>query len=290
MQSLSLAHRDPAPSRIAYRLRRLWLTPLFRQTVRLGIPLFLIASAIGWAVSQEQLRISVHDKISELRASIEERPEFQVNLMAIDGASDSIADDIREIVPVDFPISSFDLDLTGMQDRIAELDAVLRVNVRVRRGGILQIQIEERLPAAVWRVGRDTELLDPLGHRVAVIGDRLDRPDLPLLAGTGAAYHVAEALELLKVAGPVAPRIRGLVRMGERRWDLVLDRGQRILLPEKNPIQALLQVMALEQAGDLLARDVVSVDMRNENRPTLRLASPALDELRRIHEIAQGAD
>ncbi len=287
MQSIK---RDPAPSRIAYRLRRLWLTPMFRQTVRVGLPLAMLASIIGWAASQERYQMAVQDKYAEIRASIEDRPEFRVNLMAIDGASTSIADDIREIVPVDFPISSFDLDLDGMQDRIAELDAVLQVDIRVRRGGILQIEIKERQPAAVWRVGRDIELLDAQGYRVAVIGSRLERPDLPLLAGTGAEKQVAQALELLQIAAPVAPRIRGLVRMGERRWDLVLDRNQRILLPENNPVQALLQVMALEQASDLLARDIASVDMRNIKRPTLRMAPAAVQELRRIRDIAQEAD
>jgi len=276
-----LNHPDPAPSRIAYRARRLWLRPLFRQSVRIGLPVLLIAGIIGWAASQERYRQVVQDQIAEIRASIEERPEFAVNLMAIDGASASIADDIREIVPVDFPISSFDLDLVGMQDRIAELDAVLAVDVRVRRGGVLQIQIKERIPAAVWRVGRDIELLDAQGRRVAVIGSRIEHPDLPLLAGAGAEKYVPEALELLSVADLVAPRIRGLVRMGERRWDLVLDRGQRILLPEINPVPALLQVMALEEAQEILARDIIAVDMRNQSRPTLRL-SPAATERARL--------
>jgi hypothetical protein len=43
---------------------------------------------------------------------------------------------------------------------------------------------------------------------------------------------VPEALALVAAARPAVPRLRGLVRMGERRWDLVLDRDQRILLPE----------------------------------------------------------
>ena len=39
---------------------------------------------------------------------------------------------------------------------------------------------------------------------------------------------VPEALEILHSTGGLAPRVRGLVRMGQRRWDLVLDRGQII--------------------------------------------------------------
>ena len=71
--------------------------------------------------------------------------------------------------------------------------------------------------------------------RVAEIDGRLRRPDLPLIAGEGAEQHVPEALALLAETGPVATRVRGLVRVGERRWDLVLDRDQVVKLPEADP-------------------------------------------------------
>ena len=288
MQPVNLPRRDPAPSRISYRIQRLWLTPFFRGMLRIGLPIFAVVLAVGWYFNDAQNRIDLADKVSELRRSIEERPEFMVKLMAIDGATEEIANDIREIVPVDFPISSFDLDLAGMQDTIEQLDAVARVDIHIRTGGILQIQISERIPAVVWRSSTELALLDASGRRVAAIKSRLDRADLPLLAGDGVEPHVAQALEILTAAEPVADRIRGLVRVGERRWDLVLDRDQRIMLPEKRPIYALEQVMALEQAQDLLDRDLIAVDMRNENRPTLRMAPSAIEELRRIRATLPG--
>jgi cell division protein FtsQ len=190
---------------------------------------------------------------------------------------------------VDFPVSSFDLDLPAMQDRIEELDAVDRADLRIRPGGILQIEVRERVPAVVWRTAQGLELLDAEGHRVSSIESHLKRMDLPLLAGEGADEMVPEALEVLATAEPVASRIRGLVRMGERRWTLVLDRDQSILLPESRPVQALEQVMALEHAQDLLARDIAVVDMRNENRPTLRMSGKAVEELRRAKGLVAGA-
>ena len=69
-------------------------------------------------------------------------------------------------------------------------------------------------------------------------------------------------LRLLATAKPLIKRVRGLVRVGERRWDLVLDRGQRILLPPEGAAQALERVLAVNEVQDLLERDVVTVDMR----------------------------
>jgi len=70
--------------------------------------------------------------------------------------------------------------------------------------------------------------------------------------------------------------------MGERRWDIVLDRNQRILLPSDGPVAAFDRVIALDLAQDMLERDVTIVDMRNADRPTLRMNEDAAAALRRV--------
>ena len=170
--------------------------------------------------------------------------------------------------------------MDGLRGRIEELDAVARADLRVRSGGVLQVTVAERVPVVIWRTAQELSLLDADGRRVARIFGRTDRSDLPLIAGEGADRAVPEALALAAAAGPVAPRLRGFVRMGARRWDVVLDRDQRILLPEAEPVRALERVIALDKAEHLLDRDVVAVDLRNRDRPVLRLARDALVQLR----------
>ena len=93
------------------------------------------------------------------------------------------------------------------------------------------------------------------------------------------------ALALVAAAAPLAPRIRGLVRMGDRRWDIVLDRDQRILLPAEDPIRALERLLALDHAQEILARDLLAIDLRNDARPTLRLTPFAMNALRRTQGL-----
>jgi len=282
--------RDPAPSRLAYRVNRWLLTPMFRRFLFVGLPVALIAGiGTAWFADQSR-RDAIADRFAEIRRGIEQRPEFMVKMMAIDGATEKVAQNIREIVPVDFPISSFELDLPAVRAQIQTLDAVLRVDVRVRAGGVLQVDVEERVPAIVWRAPLGLELLDAEGRRVASLAARSDRADLPLVAGTGADAAVPEALRLIAAAEPVKDRLRGLLRVGERRWDVVLDRDQRILLPESGAVEALEQVLALDGARDLLARNVTVVDMRLPHRPTLRLDMHAVEELRRIRSTSFGAN
>jgi cell division protein FtsQ len=181
------------------------------------------------------------------------------------------------------------MDMEATAKRIKELDAVANADLRVRSGGVLQVTITERLPVVIWRTQAELSLLDAGGQRVARVFARSDRPDLPLIAGEGANKAVFEALAITAAAGPIAPRLRGLVRVGERRWDVVLDRDQRILLPETNPVQALERVIALDKAEDLLARDVLVVDLRIGQRPVLRLTPDALNQMRAARSVETGA-
>lgn len=278
--------RDPAPSKWDYRLQRWMLTPYVRGFLLKGLPSLVVAGGFALWFAQEPNRQALIGQLSLLRDQFEARPEFRVSLARIEGASDDLAEAVREKLALPLPMSSFDIDLDAARARIEVLDAVKSADLRVRSGGILQVTITERKPVAVWRTEDGLLLVDETGRRVAGLVSRADRPDLPLIAGVGADGATPEALDLIAAAGPLAPRMRGLVRVGERRWDLVLDRNQRVLLPEKNPVQALERLLALDQAQDLMNRDILTVDLRSNHRPTLRLTPNALAELRR----AEGLD
>jgi cell division protein FtsQ len=273
--------RDPAPSVWAYRMQRVMLTPYLRALLRVGLPTFAVLAVAGLYLADADRRAAITGVFTDIRDKFESRPEFQVTLASIEGCSPELAEAVRARLGLQLPQSSFDLDLDAARMRVEELDAVKSAELRVRSGGVLQVVVTERDPVAVWRTEAGLTLLDETGHRVAGLHARTDRPDLPLIAGEGADRATAEALTLLAAAGPLAPRIRGLVRMGERRWDIVLDRDQRILLPGQNPVRALERLLALDKAEDILARDLLAIDLRNDARPTLRLTPFALTDLRR---------
>jgi cell division protein FtsQ len=194
-----------------------------------------------------------------------------------------LTDGVRRALALELPISSFHIDLAALRAQIENLDAVAHADLRINTG-ILQVSISERAPALVWRLQDGLQLLDATGRRLALLRARTDRMDLPLIAGEGANLAAQEALRLLMVAGPLSPRLRGLVRVGARRWDMVLDRGQRILLPQNDPENALKRLIALDQAQSLLARDVPVIDLRITARPVLQLSPQALEVLRRKND------
>lgn len=277
--------KDPAPSKWAYRVQRWMLTPYVRSFVWKGLPMLILLGAGAVWLGHEPNRQAVIGQLTHLREEFEARPEFRISLARVEGASDDLAEAVRLKLALPLPMSSFDIDLDAARDRIETLDAVQKADLRVRSGGVLQVLITERVPVAVWRTDDGLTLLDESGHRVAGLLSRADRADLPLIAGDGADAATPEALDLIAAAGPLTPRLRGLVRVGERRWDVVLDRNQRILLPEQNPVQALERLLALDHAQDLMNRDILTVDLRSDHRPTLRLTPNALAEIRRAQGL-----
>lgn len=274
--------RDPSPSRLSYRLHRLWLTPFFRRGLTVGLPVFLMVLTTGLWLGDDARRAQVTGYFTDLRTAFENRPEFQVNSLSVHAETPEVAQAITQRLGLAFPASSFRLDLQEMRRATEALDAVEVAALRIRSGGVLEVSVIEREPAMVWRHGAGLDLVDIEGRRIARLSEREARADLPLIAGDGAPAAIAEAQQLLAAASPLRDRLRGLVRVGERRWDVVLDRGQRIMLPAEGALPALERVLALDGAQGLLARDVSIVDLRDASRPTIRLSQPAMAELHRI--------
>lgn len=327
-----MARLDPRASKLKYRLERLMLTPVFRFALRVVLPFGLcLGAGMAWFAVDEN-REAFHLMLSEVRATVENRPEFQVRMMAIDGARPAVAAAIRAEIQMDFPQSSFDLDLDRMQRQVAVLDAVKTADMRVRQGGVLQVDVTERKPVVLWRTAVGLHLLDAEGVFVGAAGPRAAHADLPVVAGdvlsgaeisamdavraatlTGAQalaklpdetvrmataaqarmrQAVTEALRLYELAGPIRDRLRGFERIGARRWDVVLDRGQRIMLPSDGAEAALEQAigMALTPGLDLLTRDLTVVDFRLPRRPTLRMTEIAAQQMWRIKAIEAGEE
>ncbi|SOC12887.1 cell division protein FtsQ/DivIB [Rhodobacter maris] len=281
--------RSAPPSRLAFRLERLWLTPFVRLVTRVGVPVFCVTLGLGLWLGNPDRRAELVEQYQILRTEIQNRPEFRLSTLSVEGASAEVEGAVRALLPVGLPASRFAIDLDSYRAAIRRLDAVESVIIVVQSGGTLDVRVTERVPVILWRTARGIEMLDATGHRTAALTRRDARPDLPLIAGEGADRAVPEALAILAAARPILPRARGLVRVGERRWDLVLDRGQRILLPEENPVRAVERTLALDSAEDLLARDFTRLDLRSEARPTIRLSAAALTALQDARALSTSA-
>ena len=281
---------DPSPSRLRYRAERLWLKKSVRRIVRVYLPVCLATWVLVTAFNNDAVRTAATDTWKGVRNSIAARPELKVEILSMPDASENLQAQIFAVADINLPASSLDIDVMQIKQAIEGLDAVKSAEVMILPGGTLEIRTAERVPTMVWRDGETLRLIDDEGKRVAEIARRLARPDLPLVIGEGADRAIPEIHAMTEVLGPVTERVRGFVRVGERRWDVVLDRGQTIMLPEIGGVTALRRVMAFQSTQALLDRDVEIIDMRNGDRPVLRLTDNAIDQLRVQRAYVRGED
>ncbi len=290
--------RDPAaeaagPSRLGYRLARAWAQPRVRALVTVYLPLALVAAAAVAVVSTDRLRLAIEARIAELAERIAARPEFTVKGVRVEGAGPGLAARLTEVAAGVAGQSSLRLDLDGLRRRLETMGEVRSATVFFDPSGLLKIRIAERVPAALWRDPAGALwVIDGEGVVIGPAGPRVAHPRLPLLLGLGAPARVGEALRLMETAPALMPRLRAFARVGERRWNLVLDRDMTVMLPAEAPARALAGVMALQFAEEIFARDLVAIDLRLPERPTLRLAPRAAETmvLRRAGDLFLGED
>lgn len=134
MRSLKSPRIDPAPSRLGYRYQRLMLTPAFRKMVKVGLPVLIVGGLIAGWVARDANRQMIADAYIDIKTQIQQRDEFMVKAMAVDGADETLDADVRMVLPVEFPVSSFDLDLEEMRQTVAALPAVADATVRGSSG------------------------------------------------------------------------------------------------------------------------------------------------------------
>lgn len=281
----------PGPSKAAYRLRRAWAKPWLRNLALVYLPLVLLA-ALGWrVVSQDQLRLAIQAEAHAVIESVMTRPEFTVRGVTVTGGTEELRAEVRQALGPLKGLSSLKLDIDGLRAKAERVGAVAEATVQLDPTGRLQISVTERLPAVVWRrVDGTLSLLDHSGAEIGPLAHRAMAAKLPLLLGTGAEDHVGEALALMDVAPSMVPRLRGFVRVGERRWDVVLagPAGDLvIMLPEEDAAKALAGVMALHYGEELLDRHLAAIDLRLRDRPAMRMAPEAAETLILQRAIAE---
>ena len=271
---------DPAPSRIAYRIMRLMLIPRLRLIFTLGFPSLLIFCAtLGLFIN-----INVWENISaikkDLKLAFVERPEFMIKVASIDGSSDELVNEIREILPLDFPVSYFDLDIKYLHKVVNEIPAVASAAIKISVGGVLQINVTEKSPAFIWRKDNVMSVIDETGSFIRIANSRVDYPKLPLVVGEAADLAVSEISSLMQANEYFKDHVRAFIRVGERRWDLILENNVRIMLPQREFLAAFDRLMLMNEAGSLLSGRLSNIDMRLVVRPTVRVDTVSVDPLR----------
>jgi cell division protein FtsQ len=159
----------------------------------------------------------------------------------------------------------FGADIHAARARVMQLPWVADAEVRRRYPDDISVRIIEKLPYALWQapdgkvwvVERDGGLITTEGIR--------EFRHLPTLFGAGGA-SAADIVEAVATHRAISARVRAYQRVGERRWDLILDDGVIVQLPEANWGRELAALEHLIIDKGILERDVGVIDLRSPSQ------------------------
>ncbi len=171
------------------------------------------------------------------------------------------------------------VDVGEIRRQLLRYGWVKDARVSRRLPDTLVVDIVERTPAALWQDRDRLALIDSDG----VVIDRVpvtQMPDLPLLIGPGANARNRELDRLLDAAPTLKPQLVSATWVGGRRWDLNLQTGEVIALPEgqEEARSALGKFVDLDKSTGLLGRGLLRFDLRLPGKMIVRLPSTPADE------------
>ncbi|MEC8562645.1 MAG: cell division protein FtsQ/DivIB, partial [Pseudomonadota bacterium] len=203
---------------------------------------------------------------------------LEVHDILVAGRGRTSRGDLMRAIATPRGSSIFDLDLAEIQRRVETLPWVKTAVVRRQLPATLYVDLTERRPLALWQHQAKLRLVDRDGEVIAV-QNLTAFAELPILVGADAPARGQAALEMIATSPALAARVRALTWVGARRWTVRLDNDVDILLPETDPGRAWRHLANLQRDHDVLARHIVTIDMRIPEQLVMRLAPAAFEQI-----------
>ena len=229
----------------------------------------LIALPVLWASGVfGQLRETIAQSSGDMLVAA----GFSVKHVSIAGRQYTSREGLYEVLAVAQGESLFNYDLNRTRRRIETLDWVNEARVMRLWPDSLRVEIVEHRPAAIWQLNGQLALIDRDGRIIS--SDHLsDFANLLHVVGQGAAEEAASLIDLLNGYPAIRSRVRSAIRVSGRRWNLRLDSGIDIKLPDNREEEALHRLLVLDDRHRLLVRDIATIDLRIPDRMFIGLRS-----------------
>lgn len=256
-----------------------WTRPAIKAALIL-VPTMLLAGAAGsvWKrASLAETMAAAHDSLMAASGSL----GFTLDEILVVGRTETEREAVMQALGVRRGEPILSIDLAEAKQRLEELPWVSGASIERRLPGILYISLSERQPMAIWQHDRRFTVIDragrPLADAVELARRGNQRIDtLPQVIGANAPQQVQNLLTALDRVPNIRPRVTSASWISDRRWNLQLDNGVTIKLPEgAGMAMALRQLAELDASGRVLDRDIVAIDLRQPDRAVLQTSDTA---------------
>ncbi len=184
-------------------------------------------------------------------------------------------------------------DAAAARKQMLAMPWVKDVTVRKTYPGSVHVAIIEKEPFALWQSGQLVSIIDPQGQIIEPLRDSKFN-SLLLLVGDDAEKVGPEFVRTLSGFERISGQTRAAVLVAGRRWNLVMENGVEVKLPENEMEIALAKLEHIHGETELLGRDILSIDLRIPGKMAVRLPEAVMTEHKdtfekRAKELKKGA-
>ncbi|HEY1708817.1 MAG TPA: FtsQ-type POTRA domain-containing protein [Rhizomicrobium sp.] len=233
--------------------------PMLSLTVGLSLFTLVAAILIGGYVRAAMARTNA--TLSALIADA----GFGISEVHIGGNTRTPPETITAVLGFEPGQSIFSADLRTAREKLLHLPWVAEATVQRRYPDAITVNVIEKLPYALWR--NDDGHVYVVERNGSLITDTgLDAfAKLPHLIGADAPAGAAEIVEVVLQHRAIAARMSAYQRVSDRRWNLILDDGVVVELPEHDWQKELATLEHLIIDKGVLERDISEIDLRSKN-------------------------
>jgi cell division protein FtsQ len=250
--------RPPSIVVRAFDAAREWIAirrPMLLLTLGLIGAAFLAALFVGGYVGR-----SLH-RLDKTTAVLVDDAGFGVSQVHLAGNHRVAPEAILAALGFELGQSIFTADIHAARERLEKLDWVASADVKRRYPDDISVRIVEKLPFALWQSQAGLYVVERNGKVITADGIGEFRR-LPLLLGDGGS-NAADIVDAVAQHRSLEARVKAYQRVSQRRWNLVLDDGVLVKLPELGWQKELdaLEYLILDKG--ILERDVSEIDLRS---------------------------
>ncbi|MEM7651113.1 MAG: FtsQ-type POTRA domain-containing protein [Pseudomonadota bacterium] len=214
---------------------------------------------------------------------------FTVENILVEGREYTDADVLLAIINVQKGAPLFSFEPQSAQDLITQIGWVEAAQVERRWPDTIYIGLQERTPMALWQSEKRLKLLDDKGE--VIVTDNLQRfSELVLVSGQGAPQEAGALIGNLRAEPNVFEKVETAQRISKRRWDLGLKNGFSIKLPEEGMGLALRRLSEAHDNDGLLDKDIVGIDMREQDRISVQTKPGSIEEYKAGLKVRANAE
>ncbi|MEZ5668791.1 MAG: FtsQ-type POTRA domain-containing protein [Alphaproteobacteria bacterium] len=242
-----------------------------------ALALCVIGGSVAYAVRSD-LPARLSEQVADVGGYAVQQAGFQVGDVLVSGRTHTELEALRIAIGLNRGDPILDMDPESIRTRIESLAWVRSAEVVRQLPDIIRIRLVERVPFALWQRNGRVAVVDEEGVILPATGSESEA-SLPIVIGEHAPDHAPHLFAILSQEPELSRRVRAATWIDDRRWTVRLDSGIDVLLPADRPAEAWARLARLEAEHMLLERDVVAIDLRQDDRLTVELSDDAIEQM-----------